>query len=129
LAKFHVGILGAVTPAKRFDDPDNLSPFLESRLDERFINEIGHQRIAGNEHMAPRHEGGHDRRRQPTEENAQGLQVTISQYGKSWQRAPLAPIKGWWQSPNPTIAIFPLAELTLGVFYQAIGRVCDNGMD
>jgi hypothetical protein len=56
-----MSILGPVPPSQRLHKPDNLSSLLEPGLHQRNINEVGYERVGGNEYVAPWHKNSVDK--------------------------------------------------------------------
>ena len=124
-----MGRLWPVAPAHSHNQPDDGAPSLEPGIRQRPGDDVGQQRIGGDNHVGPRRQLGEQEARPNEEELSEVIPLRICQSGESRHRRPGVTVERRRDSPHASPSFSQLRLLRQCVLMQTIGRVGHDRVD
>ena len=120
--------LWTITATHGHHQPDDFTAPLQTRPGKRTRNNIGQERIAGNDNIRTRNKNRQKPRCPRRKELLECVQVRRLQNGESWQWRPLRTVERRRNSPNAAASGSELLLFQIGILDQAIWRIGHHSM-
>jgi hypothetical protein len=122
-------VLGAIASAQGLHQADYFSTFLESVLDHRKINQMRKNRISGDKDVRSWGQNPERPAREFAKELAQRAALFLMENREARKRTAFASIKGRRNAPHTTAAGAQFSFFLLGILFEPVRRIGDNGMN
>jgi len=124
-----VRVLRPVSAAESLNQADDLTALFEAGFNEGYVDQLRKKWIRSDKDVATRHENPKGVRAPLPEEFHELLLFFIAENGEPRQWSADTPTDRRGNSPNTAMSAPEFSFLFGCVFFQTIGRICDDGMN
>jgi hypothetical protein len=124
-----VSVLGAVSAPESLNQANDLTTLLKTAFNEGRVDQVRKKWVRGYEDVPPRNKHPNSARAPLPKELLELSLFIVAENSEARDWSPDAPADGRGDSPNAASSAPELGFLFVGVFFQAVGRIGDDGVD